>query len=82
MAETLDAAGKQHKRLGGLLWHRNFRLLRFGESISSVGDAMAAVGMPLLAVAVLHAGTFAVSALSAAAYLPWLLIALPGRRLG
>jgi len=77
MAEKVDTAGKQHRRLGGLLWHRNFRLLWFGESISSVGDAMASIGMPLLAVAVLHASTFAVSALSAASYLPWLLIALP-----
>jgi predicted MFS family arabinose efflux permease len=38
---------------------------------------MAVVGVPLLAVAVLHASTFAVSALTAAAYLPWLVIGLP-----
>lgn len=38
---------------------------------------MAVVAMPLLAVVTLHASTFAVSALTAAAYLPWLLIGLP-----
>jgi len=65
-----------HRR-GGLLWHRNFRLLWFGETISGAGNAMAAAGVPLLAVTVLHAGPFAVSALTAAAYLPWLVIGLP-----
>ena len=38
---------------------------------------MAAAGVPLLAVTVLHASTFAVAGLTAAAYLPWLLIGLP-----
>jgi len=59
------------------LWHRNFRLLWFGETISGAGNAMAAVGVPLLAVTALHASAFAVSALTAAAYLPWLVIGLP-----
>jgi MFS family permease len=71
-----QAAGTA-RRPGGLLWHRNFRLLWFGETISSIGSAMAAVGVPLLAVVVLHASTFAVSALTAAAYAPWLVIGLP-----
>jgi predicted MFS family arabinose efflux permease len=64
-------------RRGGLLWHRNFRLLWLGETVSGVGTAMAATGVPLLAVTVLHASTFAVAALTAAAYLPWLVIGLP-----
>jgi hypothetical protein len=38
---------------------------------------MAAIGVPLLAVTVLRASTFAVAALTAAAYLPWLVIGLP-----
>ena len=63
--------------LGGLFWHRNFRLLWIGESISGLGTAMASVGMPLLAVAALHASTFAVATLTAASYLPWLVIGLP-----
>ncbi len=37
---------------------------------------MAAAGVPLLAVTVLHAGT-AVAVLTAAVYLPWLVIGLP-----
>ena len=64
-------------RRGGLLWHRNFRLLWVGETISGAGSSMAAIGVPLLAVTVLRASTFAVSALTAAAYLPWLAIGLP-----
>ena len=65
------------RRRGGLLWHRNFRLLWAGETVSGAGTAMAATGMPLVAVTVLHASTFAVAAITAAAYLPWLLIGLP-----
>jgi Transmembrane secretion effector len=65
-----------HRR-GGLLWHRNFRLLWLGETVSGDGTAMAATGVPLLAVTVLRASTFAVAALTAAAYLPWLVIGLP-----
>ncbi len=65
------------RRPGGLLWQRNFRLLWIGETVSGAGNAMAVLGTPLLAVTVLHATTFAVSAITAAAYLPWLLIGLP-----
>lgn len=64
-------------RFGGLLRQRNFGLLWTGETISETGSSMAVVGVPLLAVAILHASTFSVSALTAAAYLPWLLIGLP-----
>jgi predicted MFS family arabinose efflux permease len=75
VAADQGEAGK--RRAGGLLRERDFALLWSGETVSGVGSAMAAVGVPLLAVAVLRAGTFAVSALTAAAYLPWLLIGLP-----
>ena len=64
-------------RRGGLIWHRNFRLLWTGETVSGAGTAMAAAGVPLLAVTALHASTFAVAALTAAAYLPWLVVGLP-----
>src|ERR1700691_3206707 len=68
---------RDKRRIGGLLRQRDFALLWSGETVSSAGSAMAAVGVPLLAVVVLRAGTFAVSALTAVAYLPWLLIGLP-----
>ena len=72
----MQAAGQDvtraARRVGGLLRQRNFRLLWIGETVSAVGNAMAVVGVPLLAVTVLKASTFAVSALTAAAYLPWL----------
>ena len=65
------------RRFGGLLRRRSFRLLWTGETISQLGNAMAVVGVPLVAVTVLHASTFAVGALAAAAWLPWLVIGLP-----
>ena len=65
------------RRFGGLLRQRSFRLLWTGETISQLGNAMALVGVPLVAVTVLHASTFAVGVLAAAAWLPWLVIGLP-----
>jgi MFS family permease len=62
---------------GGLLRQRDFRSLWFGETVSGTGTAMAGFVIPLLAVSVLRASTFEVAALSAATYLPWLVIALP-----
>jgi hypothetical protein len=69
------ATGARHC-FGGLLRERNFRLLWTGETVSGLGSSMAVVGVPLLAVSQLHAGTFAVAALTAAAYFPWLVIGL------
>lgn len=60
-----------------MLRERNFRLLWIGETVSQVGNAMAVVGVPLVGVVVLHASTFAVGLLTAAAWLPWLVIGLP-----
>jgi predicted MFS family arabinose efflux permease len=62
---------------GGLLRQRNFRLLWIGETISQLGNAMAMVGVPLVAVIVLHASTFTLGVLTAASWLPWLVIGLP-----
>ena len=68
---------RERRRFGGLLWQRNFRLLWIGETVSQVGNAMAMVGVPLIAVLVLHASTFEVGVLTASAWLPWLIIGLP-----
>jgi MFS family permease len=63
---------------GGLLRrHRDFRLLWCGETAGKFGASVTGVAMPLVAVSVLHAGTFEVGLLSAAAWFPWLAIGLP-----
>jgi Transmembrane secretion effector len=71
-----EATDARH-RFGGLLRQRSFRLLWTGETVSGLGSSMAVVGVPLLAVSDLHARTFEVAALTAAAYFPWLVIGLP-----
>jgi MFS family permease len=63
---------------GGLLRrHRDFRLLWCGETAGKFGASVTGVAMPLAAVSTLHAGTFEVGLLSAAAWAPWLVIGLP-----
>ncbi|MDG4857982.1 MFS transporter [Streptomyces sp. T-3] len=63
---------------GGLLRrHRDFRLLWGGEVSGKFGAAVTGVVMPLAAASVMDASTFAVSLLSAASWLPWLIIGLP-----
>jgi MFS family permease len=63
---------------GGLLRrHRDFRLLWCGETAGKFGASVTGVAMPLIAVSTLHAGTFEVGLLSAAAWAPWLVIGLP-----
>ncbi|NES12145.1 MULTISPECIES: MFS transporter [Micromonospora] len=64
-------------RSGGLHRHRDFRLLWAGQAVSAVGSNVTAVALPLVAVAVLDASTFQVAVLTAAAWLPWLLVGLP-----
>jgi hypothetical protein len=61
----------------GLLRHRNFLLLWSGETISLCGSALSTVVMALIVVTVLHGSTFAVTAVSAASSVPWLVIGLP-----
>jgi predicted MFS family arabinose efflux permease len=74
---TGPVATRARRPPGGLLAHRNFRLLWIGETVNQFGSAMATVVVPLLAVIVLHASTFEVSLLTASVFLPWLLIGLP-----
>jgi MFS family permease len=61
----------------GLLAMRDFRLLWTGETTSTFGSSISAVAVPLVALTELHAGVFVISMLSAAAWLPWLLVGLP-----
>ncbi|GAA1296763.1 MFS transporter [Planotetraspora silvatica] len=56
---------------------RDFRLLWAGETTSMLGSSVASVALPLVAVVTLHASTFTVGLLTAAAWLPWLLAGLP-----
>src|SRR6201996_1497264 len=67
----------RRRRLGGLLRTRDFGLLWAGESISGFGSAITTVALPLVAVSTLHASTGMVALLTAATWLPWLLIGLP-----
>jgi MFS family permease len=64
-------------RAGGLLRTRNFGLFWAGESVSGLGSAITTVALPLVAVSTLHASTFVVALVTAATWLPWMLIGLP-----
>src|SRR5690348_14916199 len=68
-AESIDVAG--------LLRTRNFALLWIGQSTSAIGSAITTVALPLVAISTLHAGPGMVALLTAATWLPWLLIGLP-----
>jgi MFS family permease len=61
----------------GLLAARDFRLLWIGETTSSLGSSIGGVALPLAALTLVHAGVFAISVLTAAAWLPWLIVGLP-----
>jgi predicted MFS family arabinose efflux permease len=63
--------------MSSLLEDNDFRKLWGGLTVSRVGSAVAAVVTPLIAVQELHADALTVSLLTAAAWLPWLLIGLP-----
>lgn len=63
--------------MGGLLRTRNFALFWSGETISGFGSAITTVLLPLVAVTTLHASALMVTLVTAADWLPWLLIGLP-----
>ena len=80
MTATGHAPPRGHgapRRPGGLFWHRDFRLLWIGQTTSKLGSSVTSVALPLVAVASLDASTLQVALLSAASWLPWLLIGLP-----
>ena len=55
----------------------SFRRLWAGMTVSRLGTSMAGIAVPLIAVEVLDASAFVVSLLTAAVWLPWLVIGLP-----
>ncbi|MER8041683.1 MFS transporter [Streptomyces sp. NPDC094032] len=66
-----SAKGRGHRP------HRNFRLLLVGETTSKLGTSVTSVLLPLVAVGSLHASPFMMGVLTAAPWLPWLVIGLP-----
>jgi MFS family permease len=72
-----EPAADTRRRVGGLWWRRDFRLLWIGETTSNVGTAVSRVAMPLAAVVTLHASTFTVGFLAAVAWIPWVVMGLP-----
>lgn len=71
-----DTAAARAAR-GGLWRHRDFRVFWCGETTSQVGTAVSSVAVPLVAVELLHASAFVVTVLTAATWLPWLILGLP-----
>ncbi|HEX6685120.1 MAG TPA: MFS transporter [Candidatus Limnocylindrales bacterium] len=71
------APASRHRPVGGLLRTRNFALLWIGQSTSALGSSITTVALPLVAISTLHAGPAMVAMLTAATWLPWLLIGLP-----
>ncbi len=57
--------------------NRSFQLLWFGEGVSVLGAMTTTVVVPLLAVTEFDAGPVWMGLLTAAAWLPWLLVGLP-----
>jgi MFS family permease len=68
---------ERFRRRGGLAWHRDFRLLWAGDTISQFGSQVSVLVLPLVAVLYLHATTFEVGVLSAMESVAFLLIGLP-----
>ena len=65
------------RRPTGLWAHRDFLKLWGAQTISTIGTQVTLIALPLTAILVLDAGTFAVAALTAMDTLPFLLFALP-----
>jgi MFS family permease len=62
---------------GGLWGHRDFRNLWAAETISVFGSQFTGLALPLVAVLLLDASAFAVSALVVIEFLPFILLAIP-----
>lgn len=71
------APGPTSARRGGLLREHDFRLLWIGETTSALGTTISRLALPLVAVVTLQVSTFQVSVLTAASWVPWLVVGLP-----
>ncbi|MDQ0727074.1 MFS transporter [Microbacterium sp. W4I20] len=58
-------------------WRRDFRLFWFAQGSSVMGDQLKEFAIPLIAVSVLHVSATELGVLSAAQWLPFLVLALP-----
>jgi len=78
-ATTNRARGPRIDGAGDVPLRRSagFRRLWFGEGVSVLGNATTSVLLPLVAVLELDAGPAVVGVLTAAAWLPWLVVGLP-----
>ncbi|MFE9030684.1 MFS transporter [Streptomyces iakyrus] len=61
----------------GVFGRPDFRLLWVGETVSGLGNSVTVVALPLIAVVGLGASSTAIGLLTAAVWLPWLLVGLP-----
>ncbi|WP_369218341.1 MFS transporter, partial [Streptomyces flavofungini] len=69
--------GPPARKFWGLLAQRDFRMLLIGETASRLGNSVTSVLLPLVAVSTLDASPFMIGLLTAAPWVPWLLIGLP-----
>jgi len=77
VTDTSTRPAETARGRGEVMRQHDFRLLWLGETTSAVGTSISKVALPLLAVVTLQASALQVSALTAAAWLPWLVIGLP-----
>jgi MFS family permease len=59
-----------------LWWDRDFRRFWIGQGISSIGDEVSALALPLIAVLTLDASATEMGIINALGYLPFLLVGL------
>jgi len=62
---------------GGLWWHADFRRLWCGETVSQFGSMVSQLALPLVAIVVLHAGTWQVGVLGACETAAFVAVGLP-----
>ncbi len=77
MLPTGEAEALRPEERAGLWWHRDFRSLWGGETVSELGSQVSVLAVPLVAVRALHATTFEVGALTAASTVGFVLVGLP-----